>query len=170
MKTKICLGCGKRKRIDQYYPNVKKRMLKTGPVEYVYPHPRCKPCMKLDRQESKEKARRQTYAKEYARRPEPKEKNRLACAKHRKDFPGKTKARTRLHSALKRGNIIKPTNCSKCGKVFSVDKLDELHAHHPDYRRPLNILWLCRKCHADIHSDAPRKQRRPERRHGIFHT
>lgn len=32
--------------------------------------------------------------------------------------------------------------------------------HHPDYARPYDIVWLCKKCHASIHrmfSDAENK-------------
>jgi hypothetical protein len=27
----------------------------------------------------------------------------------------------------------------------------KLHAHHEDYKRPLNVIWLCRSCHQRIH-------------------
>lgn len=38
-----------------------------------------------------------------------------------------------------------PTNCSKCGVFGDVD------GHHEDYSKPLEVLWLCRQCHANIH-------------------
>jgi len=57
----------------------------------------------------------------------------------------KAKARQRFNYALSRGRVIKPENCSKCK---SVKKLD---AHHPDYKKELEIIWLCRLCHLRLH-------------------
>jgi hypothetical protein len=47
-------------------------------------------------------------------------------------------------SALKRG-LIERQPCEVCG----ADKTD---AHHPDYDRPLLIIWLCRKHHVAAHA------------------
>lgn len=35
--------------------------------------------------------------------------------------------------------------CSVCGSVLNVQ------AHHPDYSKPLEVIWLCTPCHADEH-------------------
>ena len=55
----------------------------------------------------------------------------------------KTKAREILNVAVKSGRIIKPTNCSKCGKLRKVT------AHHNDYFKPLEVRWLCYECHSN---------------------
>jgi len=55
----------------------------------------------------------------------------------------KTKARAILNAAVKSGKIVKPTNCSKCGK------LRKLSAHHDDYSKPLEVRWLCYECHGN---------------------
>lgn len=54
-------------------------------------------------------------------------------------------ARMFFRRAFARGLIAKPSSCSECGK----DNLQgvELHAHHSDYDRPLDVEWLCRQCH-----------------------
>ena len=41
---------------------------------------------------------------------------------------------------------IKRQPCSKCG----VAKAD---AHHEDYSKPMEIVWLCRKCHKARHAE-----------------
>lgn len=46
--------------------------------------------------------------------------------------------------ALKKG-IIKRGVCENCGTKKN------LVMHHPDYSRPLFIMWLCRLHHKEIH-------------------
>lgn len=50
-----------------------------------------------------------------------------------------------IRDALRDGRIVKPSNCSKCSKQ-SV----RLDAHHHDYNKPLEVEWLCRKCHLQL--------------------
>lgn len=40
----------------------------------------------------------------------------------------------------------KPTCCQRCGR-----KQHDIHAHHDDYARPLDVQWLCRSCHIKHH-------------------
>ena len=58
---------------------------------------------------------------------------------------GKQKHRTRrnLYHAVKTGKI-KRLPCEICAEQKS-------EAHHPDYAKPLEVKWLCRKHHALIH-------------------
>jgi hypothetical protein len=35
-----------------------------------------------------------------------------------------------------------PATCEGCGKEVRIEK------HHPDYTRPLLVIWLCKPCHA----------------------
>lgn len=34
--------------------------------------------------------------------------------------------------------------CQRCGK-------DNAEKHHEDYEKPLEVVWLCRRCHAHVH-------------------
>lgn len=52
------------------------------------------------------------------------------------------KARQTYKTALKRGKIT-PLPCLICG--------DEAEGHHPDYDRPLDVVWLCEKHHQEVH-------------------
>jgi hypothetical protein len=61
----------------------------------------------------------------------------------RKGTPQK-KARKAIYYEMKAGRLIKPTACSRCGAEPPKHKL---HAHHHDYSKPLEITWLCSKCH-----------------------
>jgi len=56
------------------------------------------------------------------------------------------KCRGIVDYAVKKGKIRKPKKCERCHNVHN-----HLHAHHPNYNQPFNILWLCPSCHKLIH-------------------
>ena len=58
--------------------------------------------------------------------------------------PEKRKAHTAVSNALSLGKILRQP-CSVCG----VSKL--VHAHHDDYAKPLEVVWLCQKHHIERH-------------------
>lgn len=61
-------------------------------------------------------------------------------------YPARHKARMVLNNALQRGIIKKQKKCSICGKS------GRIHGHHPDYRRPLEVTWLCPIDHKAVHA------------------
>jgi hypothetical protein len=46
--------------------------------------------------------------------------------------------------AIKSGKLFKQP-CWCCGD-------EESEAHHPDYSAPLDVVWLCKKHHREVHS------------------
>jgi hypothetical protein len=50
-------------------------------------------------------------------------------------------ARARVYDALKRGLLARPDHCTFCGVKCKP------HAHHDDYSKPLEVIWLCSPCH-----------------------
>lgn len=58
-------------------------------------------------------------------------------------FKFKQQARWAVNKAIKAGKLFRE-ECSRCGAVKS-------EAHHPDYNKPLLIIWLCRDCHVLEH-------------------
>lgn len=70
------------------------------------------------------------------------EKAREINAKYRLNNKEKLKAWLILRKAVKEGAISKEA-CRICGK--------SAHAHHPDYSKPLEVIWLCQQHHKDIH-------------------
>lgn len=56
----------------------------------------------------------------------------------------KLRAREAAKKAVKRGKLLKQP-CWCCGDL-------ESEAHHPDYSAPLDVVWLCKKHHREIHS------------------
>ena len=68
-----------------------------------------------------------------------KSKHREDAAKYRKRYPEKIYARKLVQRLVKEGKIEKPSHCL-CGN-------SPVEAHHSDYSKPLEVEWLCNKCH-----------------------
>ena len=62
-----------------------------------------------------------------------------------KAYQIKNSARGAVHRAIKNGTLIKPAWCMTCGK-----EADIIEAHHADYSKPLDVIFLCKKCHDSI--------------------
>jgi hypothetical protein len=50
--------------------------------------------------------------------------------------------------ALSDGTLVRPSRCSWCAR----DNQGTIHAHHPDYARPLMVVWICGPCHREHHA------------------
>lgn len=59
--------------------------------------------------------------------------------------PEALKAIQEVAYALKTGKLVKPKECSQCGREV------RLSAHHEDYSNPLKVVWLCSSCHKFRH-------------------
>lgn len=66
--------------------------------------------------------------------------------------PDKRIAHVLLGNAVRDGRVSKPDRCSSCGSKPS--SIRYLHGHHDDYSRPLDVTWLCAKCHYDLHANS----------------
>jgi len=73
--------------------------------------------------------------------------------------PLKHKAQRILQTGLQTGWFKKPEYCEKCGNKTKIQ------GHHENYKRPYEISWLCRKCHAK----ADKKRREREGYQNQFH-
>lgn len=52
----------------------------------------------------------------------------------------------RAHNTTRRHlKATKPELCEHCRERKAEN------AHHPDYKRPLDVLWLCARCHQRLH-------------------
>ena len=60
----------------------------------------------------------------------------------RKKFPERKNAHAKVFRALVSGKLIKQP-CLMCG--------ESAEAHHPDYSRPLDVVWLCQTHHKQVH-------------------
>lgn len=95
--------------------------------------------------QSDAKKREYLDARMERRGDEIREFDRQRYANGRRPSRAPEKARTvgMVQNALKRGHLVKQP-CEVCG----VEKVD---AHHEDYSKPLDVRWLCRKHHMELH-------------------
>lgn len=84
-------------------------------------------------------------AKKYRATAKGKEKIYKAVYKSMKKHAAKHSARVSVCYHVKKGNLEKPSKCSVCKKESTI------YAHHPDYSKPLEVIWLCRDCHCEEH-------------------
>jgi hypothetical protein len=63
--------------------------------------------------------------------------------------PEKENAHRLANEALRKGVIIKPPRCTDC-------MARRVEMHHPDYREPLRVVWLCGRCHSRRHREEGR--------------
>jgi len=72
-----------------------------------------------------------------------------AIIKKRKQYASKNKAKVKaalmVNYEIRKGRIKRPSECSNCNKPCKPD------AHHDDYNKPLEVSWLCRRCHLIHH-------------------
>ena len=71
-----------------------------------------------------------------------------------KKNPEKRRVHDRTMYAVKTGKLVRPNQCSKC------DKKCTPHAHHEDYSKALDVIWLCSRCHFYIHHKSKHYRKR----------
>ena len=102
---------------------------------------RCRECTVVYLRQYR-KAKRDLLAqkdRERSQRPERKRQQAKADARRRQVAAHKINARKRVHRALRKGAITRQA-CRFCGSVH-------VQAHHEDYSRPLDVVWVCQQCH-----------------------
>lgn len=88
-----------------------------------------------------------TRAYDRKRNPEPKRREQLNAAAQRwaeKQPLEVRRAHKAVATALRAGRLQRKP-CEVCGAT-------EVHAHHDDYRKPLDVRWLCPVHHRAEHS------------------
>jgi hypothetical protein len=161
--SRICTTCKIEKPFEEF-GNSKKG--KWGKREI------CKPCKRIkdreyerantdkmtakhDRWVKKNAAHLADYRhKRYEENPEPykaraieyrKSKKNEPVKKYKYKYPHKKKAHLYVELAVHYGHLIRPDRCSKCGVECKPQ------GHHHDYDLPLDVTWLCTKCHGFEH-------------------
>ena len=74
-----------------------------------------------------------------------KQKIRSIVKKYETNNKTKVLCWAKIKQAVKNKTIKKPVCCEVCGQGKKLD------AHHKDYTKPLEVMWLCRTCHKNLH-------------------
>lgn len=145
---KKCFKCKKTKSLDNFYRHSR---MADGRLN------KCSGCTRKDTIENRKNKREYYLAYDAARAMLPnriearkryvktkkgkavrRESNQRWIAKN----PEKRLAHSLVNNAILRGKL-KRKPCSKCGT--------KAHAHHDDYSKPFEIIWLCPKHHKERH-------------------
>ena len=59
--------------------------------------------------------------------------------------PMERKAHIIVGNFLRDGKLIRPPQCECCGSECKPQ------AHHCDYSKPTDVMWLCKSCHVEWH-------------------
>jgi hypothetical protein len=139
MIFKKCFKCQCEKPLDAFY---KHSMMQDGHLN------KCKECTKKDtlenRQAKLEKYRQ--YDRMRASMPHRVAQRSEINKRWFEQHPDRKRAQTKLGRALQKG-LVKKQPCIVCGALKS-------EAHHPDYSRPLDVVWMCTPHHAQTHAMA----------------
>ena len=149
MNCKRCFKCGLVKDLVDFY---KHKKMADGYLN------KCKECAKKDSLENRKNNTEYYRAYDIVRGRHPSrsrdrynksKKGRRIKARAQKKwelmYPERVKAYSKINRAIKSGGIKPKSVCEVC---FSQTKLQ---GHHPDYSKPLNVIWVCTPCHAKIH-------------------
>jgi ribosomal protein S27AE len=74
-----------------------------------------------------------------------KEQRNQSSRRWRRANKEKVTAHNAVAWALKKGRIVRPLVCARCSKP------GRLMAHHDDYKKKLDVTWLCAPCHNRLH-------------------
>lgn len=155
--TKKCIKCGMIKDLNSFY---KHPQMKDGCLN------KCKDCCIKESIINSKKESVKRYNRNRPNKTERNEKNKLRMKKlkienyekyneivtkqrknYRQNHPEKYKATAILNESLRKGEIIKSDFCMFCNKVCNTE------AHHQDYSKPLDVIWLCSECHHNLHKN-----------------
>lgn len=138
IRSKTCFKCNTVRLLDDFYkhPNM--------PDGHVN---KCKECNKQDVTNNRHKNidRIREYDRIRAKNPE----RAKASYEITKAWRSEDKRRSGCHlmvaRAVRNGKLFRQP-CVKCGEVKSL-------AHHEDYDKPLEVMWLCQPCHKQRHKE-----------------
>lgn len=86
---------------------------------------------------------RRSATNRYRQTPQGKQQRITDAKRYANKYPEKVKARKTLNHAIAAEKVFKKP-CERCGKK-------RVHGHHDDYAKPLQVRWLCSRCHTLQH-------------------
>ena len=130
---KFCVCCDIKKPMNEFY---KSKSSSDGRIN------RCKECTKKDVRANRLKNidRYRAYDRKRGPRQSPE-----YLKKYRETNKIKYAAHCLVNNAIRDNRLEKRSSCEKCGKSKNI------HAHHDDYTKPLDVRWLCPPCHFKWH-------------------
>ena len=98
------------------------------------------------KEKNREKCREYSRSYKERNREEVLERKREAEKRYRTTKVKENKARKAVYHAIKKEVLIKSDICMICGLSGKIE------AHHKNYDKQLEVIWVCRLCHGGIHA------------------
>ena len=135
---KECFKCKSVKPLTEFY---KHSSMADGHLN------KCKECTKNDVAQHREKNIEaiRAYDRERGKKPERIKANTEVNRAWRAEDRRRQAAHSAVSKAIRSGHLVRQP-CIRCGEKKSV-------AHHEDYDRPLDVMWLCQPCHKQRHKE-----------------
>ena len=99
----------------------------------------CKACRSDYCKQPKYKELKRSYRKS--------DKGKEACKRSYENNKNASLSTRKFNNQIQSGGIAKEGLCSKCYSKYHIE------AHHCDYDRPYDVMWLCKSCHVEWHKN-----------------
>jgi hypothetical protein len=141
---KVCTKCGEKKPLTEFHKS-KRSQDGRGCV--------CDKCSQAKSREYRDKNRERLreYDRVRSQTKARKADKNVTSQRWQKKNTLKTIAHRIVNEAIRKGSLIRQP-CCVCHNT-------ESHAHHEDYSKPLDIIWLCATHHSKLHADRKRTAR-----------
>lgn len=139
MATKRCPPCGAIKPISEFHRDA-------GRLDGL--QARCKSCHVEANRKSRlnnPEANRERHRRRTQKNPEQEQARKAAWQAANRE---KIAAQRAVRRELRAGRMARPNTCDSCG--VGADQF-RIEAHHDDYARPVDVMWLCSPCHGQRH-------------------
>ena len=138
IRSKECFKCKAVKPLEEFYKHPK---MPDGHVN------KCKECNKNDVTANRNKniERVRAYDRERAKNPDRRQANLEINRAWREEDTRRSVAHRAVARAIHNGSLVR-IPCIRCGEQKSL-------AHHEDYDKPLDVMWLCQPCHKQRHKE-----------------
>lgn len=127
----------------KYYELHREDSLRKGKERYIANYEEIRKKANARNRTTEARAKANIKSREWAKRNP--EKLRERCREYKRKNPEKARAHQYVLWAIRLNVIQKPSVCQMCG----MNK--KLEAHHKDYSKPLDVLWVCKICHEYEH-------------------
>lgn len=138
IRSKECFKCKTIKPLTDFYKHL---AMADGHLN------KCKECTKNDVSEHRHKnlEKIRAYDRERGKIAERIKATTEISRAWRQEDSRRGRAHSIVARAIKSGEIVR-LSCIRCGNEKSI-------AHHDDYDKPLEIMWLCQPCHKIRHKE-----------------
>ena len=137
-RKRRCTRCGEVRLVEEFSPDKKNRDGRNSV---------CRSCRR--RRERAYWRRHPEHCRRIARESQRRNYRPGNQAAHSPEEAAKVRSRNAAKRALASGRLRRPDRCQACGQPPSAALRIEMH--HPDYARPLDVVFLCSLCHGRAH-------------------